>query len=55
MRDRVIFFILVVRNISKEVVRKVVDEVFEFCFNDYEFFGRILYNKIYVRYVYRDF
>ena len=53
--DRAIRSILAVRNISKEVAQKAVDEVFEPCFNDHEPFGRIPHNKTYARYAHRDF
>nr|XP_033722259.1 mitochondrial inner membrane protease ATP23 homolog isoform X3 [Tursiops truncatus] len=55
VRDRAIRSILAVRNISKEVAQKAVDEVFESCFNDHEPFGRIPHNKTYARYAHRDF
>nr|XP_055184951.1 mitochondrial inner membrane protease ATP23 homolog isoform X1 [Nyctereutes procyonoides] len=55
VRDRAILSILAVRNISKEVAQKAVDEVFESCFNDQEPFGRIPHNKTYARYAHRDF
>ena len=55
MRDRAIRSILAVRNISKEVAQKAVDEVFESCFKDHEPFGRIPHNKTYARYAHRDF
>ncbi|XP_066114951.1 mitochondrial inner membrane protease ATP23 homolog isoform X3 [Saccopteryx bilineata] len=55
VRDRAILSILAVRNISKEVAEKAVDEVFESCFNDHEPFGRIPHNKTYARYAHRDF
>ncbi|XP_036848345.1 mitochondrial inner membrane protease ATP23 homolog isoform X2 [Manis javanica] len=55
VRDRAILSILAVRNISKEVAQKAVDEVFESCFNDHEPFGRIPHNKTYARYAHRDF
>ncbi|EPY82933.1 mitochondrial inner membrane protease ATP23-like protein [Camelus ferus] len=55
VRDRAILSILAVRNISKEVAQKAVDEVFESCFNDHEPFGRIPHNKTYARHAHRDF
>ncbi|XP_062931784.1 mitochondrial inner membrane protease ATP23 homolog isoform X2 [Cynocephalus volans] len=55
VRDRAILSILAVRNISKEVAQKAVDEVFESCFNDHEPFGRIPHNKTYARYSHKDF
>lgn len=55
VRDRAIRSILAVRNISKEVAQKAVDEVFESCFNDHEPFGRIPHNKTYAKYAHRDF
>ncbi|XP_023066397.1 mitochondrial inner membrane protease ATP23 homolog isoform X2 [Piliocolobus tephrosceles] len=55
VRDRATLSILAVRNISKEVAKKAVDEVFESCFNDHEPFGRIPHNKTYARYAHRDF
>nr|XP_058938334.1 mitochondrial inner membrane protease ATP23 homolog isoform X5 [Kogia breviceps] len=55
VRDRAIRSILAVRNISREVAQKAVDEVFESCFNDHEPFGRIPHNKTYARYAHRDF
>ncbi|XP_035874624.1 mitochondrial inner membrane protease ATP23 homolog isoform X1 [Phyllostomus discolor] len=55
VRDRAILSILAVRNISKEVAEKAVDDVFESCFNDHEPFGRIPHNKTYAKYAYRDF
>ncbi|XP_036107586.1 mitochondrial inner membrane protease ATP23 homolog isoform X1 [Molossus molossus] len=55
VRDRAILSILAVRNISKEVAEKAVDEVFESCFNDHEPFGRIPHNKTYAKYAHRDF
>ncbi|XP_063476134.1 mitochondrial inner membrane protease ATP23 homolog isoform X2 [Symphalangus syndactylus] len=55
VRDRAALSILAVRNISKEVAKKAVDEVFESCFNDHEPFGRIPHNKTYARYAHRDF
>ncbi|KAK2493919.1 hypothetical protein MC885_014370 [Smutsia gigantea] len=55
VRNRAILSILAVRNISKEVAQKAVDEVFESCFNDHEPFGRIPHNKTYARYAHRDF
>ncbi|KAK1340967.1 hypothetical protein QTO34_017367 [Cnephaeus nilssonii] len=55
VRDRAILSILAVRNVSKEVAEKAVDEVFESCFNDHEPFGRIPHNKTYAKYAHRDF
>ncbi|XP_023369491.1 mitochondrial inner membrane protease ATP23 homolog isoform X2 [Otolemur garnettii] len=55
VRDRAVLSILAVRNISKEVAQKAVDEVFESCFNDHEPFGRIPHNKTYAKYAHRDF
>ncbi|XP_020947566.1 mitochondrial inner membrane protease ATP23 homolog isoform X4 [Sus scrofa] len=55
VRDRAILSILAVRNISREVAQKAVDEVFESCFNDHEPFGRIPHNQTYARYAHRDF
>ncbi|XP_023423446.1 mitochondrial inner membrane protease ATP23 homolog isoform X3 [Cavia porcellus] len=55
VRDRAILSILAVRNVSKEIAEKAVDEVFESCFNDHEPFGRIPHNQTYARYAHRDF
>ncbi|XP_042554832.1 mitochondrial inner membrane protease ATP23 homolog isoform X2 [Dipodomys spectabilis] len=55
VRDRAILSILAVRNISREIAEKAVDEVFESCFNDHEPFGRIPHSKIYAKYAHRDF
>ncbi|XP_075407475.1 mitochondrial inner membrane protease ATP23 homolog isoform X1 [Tenrec ecaudatus] len=55
VRDRAILSILAVRNVSREVAQKAVDEVFESCFNDLEPFGRIPHSKTDARYAHRDF
>uniref|UniRef100_A0A8C2VP38 Mitochondrial inner membrane protease ATP23 n=2 Tax=Chinchilla lanigera TaxID=34839 RepID=A0A8C2VP38_CHILA len=55
VRDRAILSILAVRNISKDIAEKAVDEVFESCFHDHEPFGRIPHNQTYARYAHRDF
>ncbi|XP_048205822.1 mitochondrial inner membrane protease ATP23 homolog isoform X2 [Perognathus longimembris pacificus] len=55
VRDRAILSILAVRNISREIAEKAVDEVFESCFNDHAPFGRIPHSKIYAKYAHRDF
>nr|XP_045000714.1 mitochondrial inner membrane protease ATP23 homolog [Jaculus jaculus] len=55
VQDRAILSSLAVRNISKEEAQKVVDDVFESCFNDLEPFGRIPHDKTYARYAHRDF
>ncbi|XP_045144942.1 mitochondrial inner membrane protease ATP23 homolog [Echinops telfairi] len=55
VRDRAILSILAVRNVSREVAQKAVDEVFESCFNDLEPFGRIPHSKTDAQYAHRDF
>ncbi|XP_039219670.1 mitochondrial inner membrane protease ATP23 homolog isoform X1 [Crotalus tigris] len=46
---------LAVRNITKEMAEKAVDEVFESCFNDHEPFDRVPHSKLDAKYAYRGF
>lgn len=45
VRDRALRSILAVRKVSQEEAEKIVDEVFESCFNDHAPFGRIPHSK----------
>ncbi|XP_068611441.1 mitochondrial inner membrane protease ATP23 homolog [Brachionichthys hirsutus] len=46
--------ILAVRNISREEATKILDEVFDTCFNDHAPFGRIPHSKKDAQFAYRD-
>ncbi|XP_017296703.1 mitochondrial inner membrane protease ATP23 homolog [Kryptolebias marmoratus] len=55
VRDRALRSILAVRKISREEARKIVDEVFESCFNDHAPFGRIPHSKKDAAFAYREY
>lgn len=55
VRGRALRSILAVRNISREEAEKIVDEVFDTCFNDHAPFGRIPHSKKDARFAYRDY
>lgn len=55
VRGRALRSILAVRKVSREEAEKVVDEVFQSCFNDHTPFGRIPHSKKDAKFAYRDF
>ncbi|XP_013882454.1 mitochondrial inner membrane protease ATP23 homolog isoform X2 [Austrofundulus limnaeus] len=55
VRDRALRSILAVRKISREEARKIVDEVFDSCFNDHAPFGRIPHSRKDAEFAYRDY
>ncbi|XP_066524581.1 mitochondrial inner membrane protease ATP23 homolog isoform X2 [Hoplias malabaricus] len=55
VRGRALRSILAVRKVSREEAEKVVDEVFDSCFNDHTPFGRIPHSKKDAKFAYRDF
>lgn len=55
VRGRALRSILAVRKVSREEAEKVVDEVFDTCFNDHAPFGRIPHDKKDANFAYRDF
>ncbi|XP_070710075.1 mitochondrial inner membrane protease ATP23 homolog [Pempheris klunzingeri] len=55
VRGRALRSILAVRNISRKEAEKIVDEVFDTCFNDHEPFGRIPHGKKEAKFAYRDY
>lgn len=55
VRGRALRSILAVRKVSREEAEKVVDEVFDSCFNDHAPFGRIPHSKKDAKFAYRDF
>ncbi|KAK6314804.1 hypothetical protein J4Q44_G00143330 [Coregonus suidteri] len=55
VRGRALRSILAVRKVSREEAEKVVDEVFDTCFNDHAPFGRIPHDKKDAKFAYRDF
>lgn len=55
VRSRAIRSILAVRKINREEAEKIVDEVFETCFNDHAPFGRIPHSKKDAKFAYRDY
>ncbi|XP_056132351.1 mitochondrial inner membrane protease ATP23 homolog [Lampris incognitus] len=55
VRSRALRSILAVRKISREEAEKIVDEVFDTCFNDHAPFGRIPHGKKDARFAYRDY
>lgn len=55
VRARALRSILAVRKISREQAEKVVDEVFDSCFNDHAPFGRIPHSKKDAKFAYRDY
>ncbi|KAM7378025.1 hypothetical protein PAMA_013090 [Pampus argenteus] len=55
VRDRALRSILVVRKVPQEEAEKIVDEVFDTCFNDHAPFGRIPHSKHDARFAFRDY
>lgn len=55
VRGRALRSILAVRKISREEAEKIVDEVFDSCFNDHAPFGRIPHSKKDAGFAYRDY
>uniref|UniRef100_A0A1A8G4I6 Mitochondrial inner membrane protease ATP23 n=1 Tax=Nothobranchius korthausae TaxID=1143690 RepID=A0A1A8G4I6_9TELE len=55
VRGRALRSILAVRKISREEAQKIVDEVFDSCFNDHAPFGRIPHCKKDAKFAYRDY
>ncbi|XP_072529962.1 mitochondrial inner membrane protease ATP23 homolog [Salminus brasiliensis] len=55
VRDRALRSILAVRKVSRKEAEKVVDEVFDSCFNDHTPFGRIPHDKRDAEFAYREF
>uniref|UniRef100_A0A3P8WID8 Mitochondrial inner membrane protease ATP23 n=2 Tax=Cynoglossus semilaevis TaxID=244447 RepID=A0A3P8WID8_CYNSE len=55
VRARALLSILAVRKISQEYAEKIVDEVFEPCFNDHAPFGRIPHSKKDAKFANRDY
>ncbi|XP_068442852.1 mitochondrial inner membrane protease ATP23 homolog [Clinocottus analis] len=55
VRGRALGSILAVRKISREEAEKIVDEVFDTCFNDHAPFGRIPHSKNDAGFAYRDY
>ncbi|CAL9682944.1 unnamed protein product [Knipowitschia caucasica] len=55
VRGRALRSILAVRKISREAAEKIVDEVFDSCFNDHAPFGRIPHSKKDAKFAYRQF
>ncbi|XP_072235221.1 mitochondrial inner membrane protease ATP23 homolog [Leuresthes tenuis] len=55
VRGRALRSILAVRKISREEAEKIVDEVFDSCFNDLAPFGRIPHSTREAKFAYRDY
>lgn len=55
VRGRALRSILAVRKVSREEAEKVVDEVFDTCFNDHAPFGRIPHSYKDAKFAYRDY
>ncbi|XP_060885979.1 mitochondrial inner membrane protease ATP23 homolog [Labrus mixtus] len=55
VRGRALRSILAVRNISRKEAEKIVDDVFDTCFNDHAPFGRIPHSKKDAGFAYRDY
>ncbi|KAM6435964.1 mitochondrial inner membrane protease ATP23 homolog isoform 2-T2 [Liasis olivaceus] len=55
VRTKAVRSMLAVRNITKEMAEKAVDEVFESCFNDHEPFDRVPHSKLDAKYAYKGF
>lgn len=55
VRGRALRSILAVRKISREQAVKIVDEVFDSCFNDHAPFGRIPHAKKDAKFAYREY
>uniref|UniRef100_A0A3B4A5B7 Mitochondrial inner membrane protease ATP23 n=1 Tax=Periophthalmus magnuspinnatus TaxID=409849 RepID=A0A3B4A5B7_9GOBI len=55
VRGRALRSILAVRKISREEAEKIVDEVFDSCFNDHAPFGRIPHSKKDAKFAYRHY
>uniref|UniRef100_A0A668SQI2 Mitochondrial inner membrane protease ATP23 n=1 Tax=Oreochromis aureus TaxID=47969 RepID=A0A668SQI2_OREAU len=55
VRGRALRSILAVRKISRAEAEKIVDEVFDSCFNDHAPFGRIPHSKRDAKFAYRDY
>ncbi|KAM7366955.1 hypothetical protein PAMP_014886 [Pampus punctatissimus] len=55
VRDRALRSILAVRKIGREEAEKIVDEVFDTCFNDHAPFGRIPHSKKDANFAYRHY
>ncbi|XP_068163524.1 mitochondrial inner membrane protease ATP23 homolog [Antennarius striatus] len=54
VRGRALRSILAVRNINREEATKIIDEVFDTCFNDHAPFGRIPHSNKDAKFAYRD-
>ncbi|MEQ2162405.1 hypothetical protein GOODEAATRI_019408 [Goodea atripinnis] len=52
---RAVRSILAVRKISREEAQKIVDEVFDSCFNDHAPFGRIPHGNKDAKFAYREY
>ncbi|MEQ2309114.1 Mitochondrial inner membrane protease atp23 [Ameca splendens] len=55
VRGRAVRSILAVRKISREEAQKIVDEVFDSCFNDHAPFGRIPHGNKDAKFAYREY
>ncbi|XP_029350877.1 mitochondrial inner membrane protease ATP23 homolog [Echeneis naucrates] len=55
VRGRALRSILAVRKISKEEAEKIVNEVFDTCFNDHAPFGRIPHSKTDAQFAYNEY
>uniref|UniRef100_A0A3Q2E4H0 Mitochondrial inner membrane protease ATP23 n=1 Tax=Cyprinodon variegatus TaxID=28743 RepID=A0A3Q2E4H0_CYPVA len=55
VRGRAVRSILAVRKISREEAEKIVDEVFDSCFNDHAPFGRIPHGNTDAKFAYREY
>ncbi|KAG7234545.1 hypothetical protein INR49_003931 [Caranx melampygus] len=55
VRGRALRSILAVRKINREDAEKIVDEVFDTCFNDHAPFGRVPHSKKDAKFAYRDY
>ncbi|XP_034019253.1 mitochondrial inner membrane protease ATP23 homolog [Thalassophryne amazonica] len=55
VRNRALRSILAVRKVSQEEAEKIVDQVFDTCFNDHTPFGRIPHGKRDAKFAHRDY
>uniref|UniRef100_A0A3Q2Z1Z3 Mitochondrial inner membrane protease ATP23 n=1 Tax=Hippocampus comes TaxID=109280 RepID=A0A3Q2Z1Z3_HIPCM len=55
VRGRALRSILAVRKINRQAAEKIVDEVFDTCFNDHAPFGRIPHGKKDAKFAHRDY
>lgn len=55
VRGRAVRSILAVRKVSREEAQKIVDEVFDSCFNDHAPFGRIPHGNKDAKFAYREY